>query len=293
MSDETSSKSQRPTARERDRAPAPGRRARAGGRQRLLRGGRVRARALPRSPRSTRWSTEGKRGARLAANQIDHLDEYLSACQLGITLTSLGIGFLGEPAIASLVEQRARRGACPHGVTLAISFAFAYLITTALHITVGEQVPKIYAIAHAEDIARRTARLLELFRVAFKPLIVAAQHAPRTRSCGRSASTPKAEFDEASSSEDLKLLIAQSVDRRQARRGRGGHALRRLPPARAGGAPGDDADPRGGHRRRRPRAPRRRCAAASTPATRAWWSPRTATPTASAASCTTTRWPGG
>ena len=58
-----------------------------------------------------------------------------------------------------------------HGVSLAISIAIAYLITTALHITVGEQVPKIYSIVHAERTALRVARPLELFRVAFSPLI--------------------------------------------------------------------------------------------------------------------------
>ena len=74
--------------------------------------------------------------------------------------------------------------------------------------------------------------------------------------------------------------------RREARPGRGGHALGRLPPARAGGAPGDDADPGGRHRRRVGQRRDRRCAARSTRATRAWSSPRTATPTASRASCT-------
>src|SRR3954452_23281105 len=48
---------------------------------------------------------EGRRGAALVAKQIDHIDEYLSACQLGITMTSLGIGFLGEPAIAEIFED--------------------------------------------------------------------------------------------------------------------------------------------------------------------------------------------
>src|SRR5919201_5860250 len=48
---------------------------------------------------------EGRRGAALVAKQIEHIDEYLSACQLGITMTSLGIGFLGEPAIATLFED--------------------------------------------------------------------------------------------------------------------------------------------------------------------------------------------
>ncbi len=96
---------------------------------------------------------EGKKGARLAAHQIDHIDEYLSACQLGITMASLGIGFLGEPAIASLIEKLLGESV-PHGVSLAVSFGFAYFITTALHITVGEQVPKIFSITHAEATVR-------------------------------------------------------------------------------------------------------------------------------------------
>ena len=91
--------------------------------------------------------------------QIDRIDEYLSACQLGITMASLGIGFLGEPAIASLIEKLIGES-ISHGVSLAISLAIAYLITTALHITLGEQVPKIYAIVHAEGTALRVARPL-------------------------------------------------------------------------------------------------------------------------------------
>ena len=76
---------------------------------------------------------------------MDDLSRYLSACQLGITLTSLGIGFLGEPAIASIFEDIIGESV-PHGVSLAISLALAYLISTSLHITIGEQVPKIYSI---------------------------------------------------------------------------------------------------------------------------------------------------
>src|SRR3990170_272058 len=67
---------------------------------------------------------EGRRGAALAIRQIEHIDEYLSACQLGITMASLGIGFLGEPAIASLLES-AIGDSLPHGATLAISLGFA------------------------------------------------------------------------------------------------------------------------------------------------------------------------
>ena len=118
---------------------------------------------------------EGRRGAALVLKQIEHIDEYLSACQLGITMTSLGIGFLGEPAIASLFED-AFGTAISHNLSLAISLALAYLITTALHITFGEQVPKIYSIVHAEKTAMRVARPLELFRQRLQPADLAAEH---------------------------------------------------------------------------------------------------------------------
>jgi len=151
---------------------------------------------------------EGLRGAALAGHQLEHIDEYLSACQLGITMASLGIGFMGEPAIASLLE-RAIGDSLPHGVTLAISLTLAYIVTTALHITVGEQVPKIYAITHAEGTARRAARLLQAFRVTFKPLIWMLNTASNgmLRAIGVN---PKAELEEVSSSDDLKMIIARS-----------------------------------------------------------------------------------
>ena len=64
---------------------------------------------------------EGRRGAALVLKQIEHIDEYLSACQLGITMTSLGIGFLGEPAIAQPVRGRCSATAISHSASLAIS----------------------------------------------------------------------------------------------------------------------------------------------------------------------------
>src|SRR5829696_8190587 len=113
---------------------------------------------------------EGVKGARLVLTQLGDLSRYLAACQLGITLTSLGIGFLGEPAIAKIFES-ILGDSVPHGVSLTISLALAYLISTSLHITIGEQVPKIYAINKAEPVARRIARPLQLFTQAFSPFI--------------------------------------------------------------------------------------------------------------------------
>ena len=151
---------------------------------------------------------EGNRPAALVARQIDHIDEYLSACQLGITMTSLGIGFLGEPAIAQIFEDLFGTS-ISHSASLAISLTLAYLITTSLHITFGEQVPKIYSIVHPERIAMRVARPLELFRRVFKPLIWLLNTASNwiLRLLGVD---PRTEFEEVSTADDLKLIIARS-----------------------------------------------------------------------------------
>jgi CBS domain containing-hemolysin-like protein len=162
-----------------------------------------------RESRIEQMRNEGRRRAGLVLEQIDRIDEYLSACQLGITMASLGIGFLGEPAIASLLED-AFGDSISHSVSLAISLTFAYLITTALHITLGEQVPKIYAIVHAERTVLRVARPLQWFSVGFSPLIWLLNSASNAilRLVGVD---PRAEFEEVSSADDLKLIIARST----------------------------------------------------------------------------------
>ena len=151
----------------------------------------------------------GKRGARLVLRQLDELSRYLAACQLGITFTSLGIGFLGEPAVASIFEGMFGT-TVSHNVSLAISLALAYLITTSLHITIGEQVPKIYAINRAERVARWIAPPLYWFTRVFSPFI----HVLNGASNGilRLIGIRKTdEFDDGGSPEELKVLIAQSL----------------------------------------------------------------------------------
>ena len=117
---------------------------------------------------------EGRRGGRatLMLSLLDDLSRYLAACQLGITLTSLGIGFLGEPAIGSILENLLGDGV-PHWLSTAVSIGGAYLIATSLHITLGEQIPKIYSIERAEQTALRIARPLKLFSTVFRPMVVA------------------------------------------------------------------------------------------------------------------------
>ena len=138
---------------------------------------------------------------------MDDLSRYLSSCQLGITLTSLGIGFLGEPAVANLVEPLF--GDLPHGVTLGLSLAIAYLLTTSLHITIGEQVPKIYAIQKAEPVARFVARPLHLFTKVFHPFIALLNTA--SNAILRLLGIRTDAFDEGETPEEIKMLIQQSM----------------------------------------------------------------------------------
>ena len=123
-----------------------------------------------RRTRMEEAAKEGSRSARLALHQMDHIDEYLSAAQVGITFTSIGLGFLGEPAVATLLEP-VFGNVMSHGVATAISVVIAYLLVTSAHVVVGEQAPKMTAITYAERIARWCARPLEWFRFGLHPVI--------------------------------------------------------------------------------------------------------------------------
>ena len=131
---------------------------------------------LVRSRRSRlqTMADEGLRGARLALRQIDDIGDYIAACQVGITMASIAIGALGEPAIAHLLEP-VLGGPLGHTAAVAISVIISYLLITSAQSIIGEIVPKLYTIQHAEGLARRIARPLEFFRVLFKPLIFVAQ----------------------------------------------------------------------------------------------------------------------
>ena len=150
------------------------------------------------------------RRARMALHQLDNISEFLSACQLGITLTSIGIGFLGEVALAHILED-ALGSVISTAIAAPVSFIVAYVLATSAHITIGEQVPKIYAITHPDTIAQVTARPLNWFRVAGKPAILGLNAASNAMLKLIGVKADSAEFEEATRAEDLKMLIAQGV----------------------------------------------------------------------------------
>lgn len=115
---------------------------------------------------------EGSKRAASGRHVIENLNSYLSACQLGITLASLGLGWLGEPFLARMLQPLFLRVGIESGaITTSISFALAFSIITALHIVLGEQAPKILAIQKALGTTLFVSPPLRFFYAIFKPFI--------------------------------------------------------------------------------------------------------------------------
>ena len=128
-----------------------------------------------RRSRIATLASAGSRPARTADHILNHLDRYLSACQLGITLASLILGALGEPAVSRLIF------AAGTGMGLQLdpndpvlhwtSLVIAFTVITILHMTVGEQAPKMWALQRAERMTLQTSIPLRIFAMMFRPFI--------------------------------------------------------------------------------------------------------------------------
>jgi CBS domain containing-hemolysin-like protein len=140
--------------------------------------------------------------------QLDKIDESLSACQVGITMASIGIGFLGEPSLAKLIEPVF--GGLSHGVAAGLSLVIAFTLVTALHISVGEQVPKMLAISRAERTARRVARPLNWFRAVTAPAVYALSAISNW--IVRLFGVDPKDLEEHHTAEDLKQIIDSSSE---------------------------------------------------------------------------------
>lgn len=141
---------------------------------------------------------------------LDHLDEYLAATQLGITLASLGLGWLGEPAVADLLEPLLHAvglgGEWVHGVSFALGFA----VISTLHIVIGELVPKSLGITRSEQLARLSSGPLRVFYIAVYPGLWLLNRASNL--VLRALRLPAPDHAEGKLSlEELRLLIAASL----------------------------------------------------------------------------------
>lgn len=163
-----------------------------------------------RSTRVRELVREGVRGSSAVESAIKDLDAYLSATQLGITLASLGLGWIGEPAFASIVGPLlASFGIWSEKVVHSISLTLAFALITFLHIVLGELAPKSLAIRRPEETSLLVAPPLQLFYRLFYPALWFL-NASSGFFLQLLRITPATETELAHSEEELRLLLAES-----------------------------------------------------------------------------------
>jgi CBS domain containing-hemolysin-like protein len=166
-----------------------------------------------RKTRIDQLIAEGHHGARAVRRAITYPDNYIAATQLGITMASLGLGWIGEPALASMIQPGFVFLPASIAVTTAhsIAVAIAFAIVTALHIVLGELAPKTIALEHSESTALLVVKPTELFMRVFSPFIrllngmgQAVVNLLGLRGAGRHAMVH--------SEEELKMLVTASQE---------------------------------------------------------------------------------
>jgi CBS domain containing-hemolysin-like protein len=162
-----------------------------------------------RSSRIDQLIEEGNKSAISVKRVISNLDEYLSACQLGITMTALGIGALGEPTFEHILHPILAFFNLPESLTSIFSIVIAFSIMTFLHVVVGELAPKTVAIQKAEWITLITARPLIMFYKLMFPIIWVLNGSARLIT-GIFGLKPISEHELAHSEEELRIILSES-----------------------------------------------------------------------------------
>jgi CBS domain containing-hemolysin-like protein len=163
-----------------------------------------------RRSRIEQMAAEGSKAARSALAGIRELSLMLAGAQLGITMCSLGLGIVAEPALAGVIEGALDGVELPSGVRHAIAFTIALSIVVFLHMVVGEMAPKSWAIAHPEESALTLARPFRAFARLFRPVILALNAVANSliRAVGVE---PQDELAMVHSPADLALLLKESA----------------------------------------------------------------------------------
>ncbi|GJM73952.1 hypothetical protein HMSSN036_61680 [Paenibacillus macerans] len=144
-----------------------------------------------RSSRVDQMVLEGRKNALAVQRVTSNLDGYLSACQLGITITALGLGWLGEPTVEKILHPVFDRYGLPAEVSSILSFGIAFASITFLHVVLGELAPKTVAIQKAETVSLLTAKPLIYFYKAMYPFIWALNGSANAWCASSELSRPK------------------------------------------------------------------------------------------------------
>ncbi|WP_420491401.1 hemolysin family protein [Neobacillus drentensis] len=162
-----------------------------------------------RTSRIEQLLAEGESRAAAAQRVVTHLDEYLSACQLGITVTALGLGWLGEPTVEKLFHPVLAALNINEAVTHFLSFTLAFVVVTFIHVVAGELAPKTFAIQKAEQITLWFAKPIIWFYKLMFPFIWLLNHSARLL-VGMFGLKPASEHEMAHSEEELRILLSES-----------------------------------------------------------------------------------
>ncbi|WP_338472996.1 hemolysin family protein [Niallia sp. XMNu-256] len=162
-----------------------------------------------RTSRIDQLIAEGKKGAIAAKRVTTHLDEYLSACQLGITVTALGLGWLGEPTVERLLRPLFTSLNLNESITHILSFSIAFASVTFLHVVIGELAPKTVAIQKAEMVTLLFAKPIIWFYKLMYPFIWLLNGSARIL-VGMFGIKPASEHEVAHSEEELRILLSES-----------------------------------------------------------------------------------
>ena len=162
-----------------------------------------------RSSRLTQLVNEGNQQARFVQNITLKLDSYLSACQLGITLASLGLGWVGEPAVAAMIRPVIALFSISDAALHTISFAIAFAVITMFHIVLGELAPKSFAIQQTEKVALWLSLPLVIFYRMTYPAIWVLNHLSNLilKIFGLE---PATENEQAHTEEEIRILVTES-----------------------------------------------------------------------------------
>ncbi|MCL5290741.1 MAG: hemolysin family protein [Bacillota bacterium] len=163
-----------------------------------------------RPTRLAQLISEGNRRAKSAWVCVSNIDVYLSVCQLGITISSLGLGWLGEPVVAKLLEPlMVSMGVTSPAAVHTISFIIAFSLVTFMHVVFGELVPKSLAIQRAESVTLWLATPMRMFYYLFYPGIIVF-NGTANRILRKIGVQPASEYEESHSEEELQMLVSES-----------------------------------------------------------------------------------
>ncbi|WP_424008836.1 hemolysin family protein [Haloferax denitrificans] len=152
----------------------------------------------------------GKPGAPLVQDVIQNLDDYLAVSQLGITLSSLGLGWIGEPAVAALIDPILGQ-VLPADTVHLVAFVLGFGFITFLHVVFGELAPKTFAIQEATRVSLLLAPLMKFFYFVFVPGIIVFNGTANyfTRLVGVS---PASESEETHSESEIRMILTRSEE---------------------------------------------------------------------------------